>query len=1036
MVSLKDYQLNSQDFFKPINIELDSAAPTQTGIDVNVGQPANVNTGTGNNRRPVDTLTRPNKYNIGLDPIWDYKKIDLDKVYDFDAEQAKLNGGDSSGPWADPKKIAGALGSAGLAVGFAGQTLGSTLGIGSILNAKAGVPNPVTGKNTVSLIPFLDNLIMKERYDAMKEIQTYVSSGQGTDAYDIFRLGTQTFIRKPGSYRFIGNVSALGIDHGDLHKIVAVSQGQDPRDYDYKSGKSSRSDILTYGNGLAGGYTLDGGHVDNRGIFASAGGGHSDEFKMMAYKFFNGKNIGREKAHEIAQAWLTSTADLRKSSFFGGQSYNATEQAALQANFNKFVAMSKGTFQNSNVFNESGYPLANQPVTSSTFDQGAADSITDAQSEDYSEAVVDAGYDFGAFDTYNDESQGRKQFLSALQTGTGDPEPSSFVKDFTDPPNYQRYTGGDPMYDQPPSKNTTPKGTTPKGFGGGSKYDSLGPHPDRYDFLNNDTPITDFAGGLDTTWFDVVRSTVASGLNKIGDAAQNSLALSLPVMAIKEADKAGLSGGIVGIMASPTEKQKFDNYFGFDNDDDKEDNTGKTFDSNFRPQASITQNQADQIKEANKEAGFTSNLRGGFRQGGLIPMQDGGQPQLVGGVMPQQVSEQATVADDQPRQVAEKSFVVNAPAVEKVILNPDAINVAGVQDVRKMVIDAYTFAKQKGMSIGDVDRGLYEESVDVALSKGELVIPPDLVKIIGKDRLEKINNRGKKEVTRRAEASGQENAEGLQLGQYIQEGFSSAMQGAGKVLQDLIPNTLGQFSQEEKPSLKMSDDVNFLNTPTPVKGGQPKVVIQNEGFASPSLNNDSPQDIPYYNLFEKLESNKGAGYVPRYQSGRPFEKSGVTIGVGVDLSKQTASKLMKYEVDPEVIEKLKPYMGKEKIAGKAIKLLDKKALTLDTDEIAHLNSQVVNGYLKDFERIYPEFKDINDRDKGFMFAAFYHGSLKGYKSFREDYLETQSIPTALKTGLYNLISKDGPDRNRLDKALTWWNSQSETPETPLSKPKM
>jgi hypothetical protein len=43
--------------------------------------------------------------------------------------------------------------------------------------------------------------------------------------------------------------------------------------------------------------------------------------------------------------------------------------------------------------------------------------------------------------------------------------------------------------------------------------------------------------------------------------------------------------------------------------------------------------------------------------------------------------------------------------------------------------------------------------VDVALSKGEVVVPPDLAKIIGYDRLEKINNRGKKEVSRRQKAA-------------------------------------------------------------------------------------------------------------------------------------------------------------------------------------------------------------------------------------------------------------------------------------------
>ena len=61
-----------------------------------------------------------------------------------------------------------------------------------------------------------------------------------------------------------------------------------------------------------------------------------------------------------------------------------------------------------------------------------------------------------------------------------------------------------------------------------------------------------------------------------------------------------------------------------------------------------------------------------------------------------------------------------------------------------MILDAYSKAREKGLDIGRVDRKLYEGTVDVALSKGEVVVPPELAKIIGYDRLEKINNRGKK----------------------------------------------------------------------------------------------------------------------------------------------------------------------------------------------------------------------------------------------------------------------------------------------------
>jgi hypothetical protein len=46
-----------------------------------------------------------------------------------------------------------------------------------------------------------------------------------------------------------------------------------------------------------------------------------------------------------------------------------------------------------------------------------------------------------------------------------------------------------------------------------------------------------------------------------------------------------------------------------------------------------------------------------------------------------------------------------------------------------------------------------EDEIDVAVSRGEVIVPPELAKIIGYDRLEKINNRGKKEVSRRQKAA-------------------------------------------------------------------------------------------------------------------------------------------------------------------------------------------------------------------------------------------------------------------------------------------
>lgn len=177
---------------------------------------------------------------------------------------------------------------------------------------------------------------------------------------------------------------------------------------------------------------------------------------------------------------------------------------------------------------------------------------------------------------------------------------------------------------------------------------------------------------------------------------------------------------------------------GFEPDDDSGDNTG----------GGTSFSGGMGIGDAGQggPGGYGESYGNIFARGGRVGMQAGGVAAQPAGFVqgpPGQFSDRETVADDQPMEVPEGTFVINAPAVEH----------AGSQDIRKMILDAYTVAQEKGLDIGRVDRKLYEGTVDVALSKGEVVVPPELAKIIGYDRLEKINNRGKKEVSRRQEAS-------------------------------------------------------------------------------------------------------------------------------------------------------------------------------------------------------------------------------------------------------------------------------------------
>jgi len=107
--------------------------------------------------------------------------------------------------------------------------------------------------------------------------------------------------------------------------------------------------------------------------------------------------------------------------------------------------------------------------------------------------------------------------------------------------------------------------------------------------------------------------------------------------------------------------------------------------------------------------------------------------------------------DNVEADVPEGSFVLNSYAVE----------LAGIKDIEKLVKDAKKFYMEQKQQEGLVspDAG-QEEDIEIRVSEGEYIIPPALVRIIGRDRLEKINKRGIDEFERQqaeeTEAGGQE----------------------------------------------------------------------------------------------------------------------------------------------------------------------------------------------------------------------------------------------------------------------------------------
>lgn len=150
-----------------------------------------------------------------------------------------------------------------------------------------------------------------------------------------------------------------------------------------------------------------------------------------------------------------------------------------------------------------------------------------------------------------------------------------------------------------------------------------------------------------------------------------------------------------------------------------------------------------------------------FAKGGRVGMQEGGnlaeqvpageapvaaQAGFVG-TEPENVAPAETIADDQALEVPEGTFVLNAAAVEFM----------GSADVKKMILDAMQEAEKQGIDIKQENAKIPKEDlVSLVVSKGEVIIPPQLAEIIGYDRLNKINNRGKAEVERRSQEAEQQ----------------------------------------------------------------------------------------------------------------------------------------------------------------------------------------------------------------------------------------------------------------------------------------
>ena len=289
----------------------------------------------------------------------------------------------------------------------------------------------------------------------------------------------------------------------------------------------------------------------------------------------------------------------------------------------------------------------------------------------------------------------------------------------------------------------------------------------------------------------------------------------------------------------------------------------------------------------------TLAVEGGV-QGQEPKVAEGGPAGFVGQA-PEQLDEATTVADDVPMEVAEGTFVINAAAVEH----------AGSDDIKKMILTAMDEARNQGIdtsgNVNTIDR---ENAVSLLVSRGEVIVPPLLAKIIGYDRLNKINNRGKEEVKKRVEENGQSpEAEALdQQPQNPAEGMTMedggvAVRGSGSTGPDQKNVNLEAEVQGEgfiaKPRLNYSEQTNTQQFPDGVvvdeKGKSLGFAVDGQmflkddkslraGFERQASNFEGQVNLPEQYDGETIEFG-GGSKMKRYNMGATFGP------VDVDLSK-------------------------------------------------------------------------------------------------------------------------------------------------------
>ena len=97
-------------------------------------------------------------------------------------------------------------------------------------------------------------------------------------------------------------------------------------------------------------------------------------------------------------------------------------------------------------------------------------------------------------------------------------------------------------------------------------------------------------------------------------------------------------------------------------------------------------------------------------------------------------------------------------------------------------------------------------------------------------------------------------------------------------------------------------------------------------------------------FLSRLEGSVSCGYVPSYRrgprKGEAIGQSGVTIGIGCDLGGRSEADLLRLGLPTDLVEKLKPYLGKRR--REAQQALASRPLRLNDAEAALLSAAIAS----------------------------------------------------------------------------------------------